>query len=723
MRSVSRFCRYGRSLGAGGAPKVRYDEGQTVTTITSTPDDAAVVVAARSLRTTTMTIATRRSSVGQNILFVVSDAMIRDNATGAASGSGNFLEVWPTMYIALARSLAQRGHQCHFVVSCFDERGRGVRAQLERASMSVTAVQKRRHDATDLSSAIAREAEAKSNDSSFSSLPDLEMGMGMDAKAADERETVSAFFERNFVDEALRLLMACADFRPTLIVTGEAALHLAVPAGLKHDAPLILIETSGPVLAMSSKYKKETSQLRKCHNLVYLHQSLRQKKQLRLANLLIKCLGLGKPVTSQEWKRIAHYVKRMYLTSELNFCQENALSSLRDLTSGGGEGNQQCFDFLFGASYGTRKIFQRNKSSRAAIAAAAGEIEEEDPTHPEAAIVPAELESPDSSHKLSQSLSGFSLEQFLAVGAPVIGIWIDAQGIASQLGARTAHQVALVIKEVSQVILGALADLQYKGLILHYSEEGSECPGSSQYDLGSSLLDDASLLAHSDILDFAEENVKEIKVRSPEEAIKHLSRCKAIIHNGTLRNITAVSHLGIPSLIIPTPYFASQGPEIDYKVAQLALQEHHLARTLQALGTAAVTCAFGSLSRLVLANQVRRIAQDEGMNSRAVTLAIRLEAKDSLRDAVVSVEDTVSKFCSAERGGQGSRGGGDPGSAMEGFSYKSSDDLQREGVTSGTVKYSTHSYSIPYALRLEWTVRDGEDKFRFNSLKGHGQLA
>ncbi|QDZ17756.1 hypothetical protein HOP50_01g02640 [Chloropicon primus] len=633
----------------------------------------------------------------QNILFVISEAMIRDNATSS-------LALWPTMYVGLAKSLEERGHQCHFVVSSFDRAGALVQRQLEAASLSVTAVRRNSRDGVgDLASALAREALARASHGDGGDDGDLETGLWVDPTAGKRSVTVSTYFEQHFVSEAIRLLMVCADFRPTTIVAGENSLHLAAPAGLKYDAPLLLVETSGPLLSMSSKYKRETPQLSKCHQAVYIHGALREKKQVELANLLVKCLALGKPFTGNEWKKMKHYLKKMYLTSELNFCPETELSSLRDLK----DQSEFCFDFLFGASFCRKRVF--NTCASAASVLAEGEAVE-------AAIVPSELESPDSSHELSRSSSSLPLEQFLAFGAPVIGIWIDVQAIASQLGAKTPRQLKQCIKEVSQLVLGALADLQFKALVLHYSQESDR----NSFETGLELLDDDSLLSHSDVLDFAEEHVKEVTVGSPREAIKVLSRCKAIVHNGNLSNITAVSHLGIPSVIIPTPYFA-KGLEVDYKTAQLALQEHHLAKTLEALGTATVTCAFASLSRLVLATHLRRAAQDEGMNLKALDLARKLGAKDSLADAVSLIEDTIREFCVISDQAKTAEEGVE--SVSSSYLYLSCDDLQRQGVTTGSINCSKHVYNIPYFLRLEWTVREGEDKFRFKSLKGHGQLA
>ena len=170
---------------------------------------------------------------------------------------------------------------------------------------------------------------------------------------------------------------------------------------------------------------------------------------------------------------------------------------------------------------------------------------------------------------------------------------------------------------------------------------------------------------------------------------------------------------------------------MDYKIAQLALQEHHLAETLQSLGTAVVTSAFGSLSRPVLATQMRRAVQDEAMNTRAVDLARRLESKDSLTDAVSFIEETVKEFSAVPMEEASLLGEGPEdqdrsaavAAASSAFSRMSCDELQAHGVTTGSIKYSKHVYRIPYALCLEWTVRDGEDKYRFGSLKGHGQLA
>jgi hypothetical protein len=545
---------------------------------------------------------------------------------------------------------------------------------------------------------------------------DIEMGLKADVpKTGEERRVMSSFFEDNFIDEAMRLLMTCEDFRPTLIISGENALHLIVPAGLKYNAPLLLMETNGPLLSSTSKYKRTSPKLRRCHNVVTFHQKAKQKKQLELANSLVQCLSLRKPFTLNEWKGILYCIKKMYLTSELNFqipIDDNSpLGSLKSLKCS----PESCFDFMFCSVEKARKLRQNTKQQRGAV------VEED--TSDESAIVPAELESPDNSHRLSGDLSGFSLEQFLTYGAPVIGVWIDVEDVAKQLRARTPHQRNRCVREMGQLIFGALADLRLKGLILHYSPDAdntastSEEPFSSQ--LRTNLLDDSLSESHADVVEFAKEHIKEVAVRSPEEAIKVLGRCKAIIHNGAMNHTIAVSHLGIPSVVIPKSYFASKLVD-DFKTSQLALQEHHLAQTMQSLGTATVTSAFGTLSRPVLVNHVRS-ALEESMNLQSVDLSCQLEAEDSLGDAVESIEDTVKTFCdSPEEEGDCNT---NLDCVLDRLSILSCDDLQREGVESNTKRYTKHVYNIPYILRLEWTAQEGEDKYRFSSLKGHGQLA
>ena len=655
------------------------------------------------------------SNVGQNVLFVINHAMIEDNATSSTNCS-DFLELWPSMYIALARSLLEKGHQCHFVVSAFDKRGEMVRNQFEGASLNVTTIRRHACPSEELSSSFAKhEKESKGRDPSSSLHPsDLETGLDLERlTASEDKEIIFSFFENHFVDEAMRILMTCVNFRPTLIITGENALHLVVPAGLKYDAPVLLTETSGPLLPLSSKYKRSSPQWNKCHNTIYIHQKLKEKKQHELSNLLIKCLKLGKAFTMNEWRRVKYYVKKIYLTSELNFVQESSpRSSLRDVTSE----SEFCFDFLFRAS----SLQERN--SGVFEAEEENTVEGDDLNDSvESAIVPAELESPDNAHRLRGNLSGFSLEQFLSYGAPVIGVWIDAQAIANQLGANTPHQMNQCIKEISQSILGALADLQYKGLILHYREGLGK--GQSPDAIGINVLDNSSLLSHVDVIEFAEENIQEFTVHSPEEAVQLLSRCKAIVHSGTGSSIPAVSHLGIPSVILATPYFANGA--IDYKSCQLALQEHHLAESLESLGTATVATTFGNLSRLVLATHIRKAVLDESMNLNAKDFACKLEAKDSLVDAVTKIEEIISTFCALSEGADGT------GESLKleaqvptaNFSFMSSDELQSHGIGSGSIKSTNHVYNLPFALRLEWTTRDGEEKFRFDSLKGHGQLA
>ena len=40
---------------------------------------------------------------------------------------------------------------------------------------------------------------------------------------------------------ALRLIMTCFDYRPTVVVNGQSALHLALPIAFKHNIPLAMI--------------------------------------------------------------------------------------------------------------------------------------------------------------------------------------------------------------------------------------------------------------------------------------------------------------------------------------------------------------------------------------------------------------------------------------------------------------------------------------------------
>ena len=171
------------------------------------------------------------------------------------------------------------------------------------------------------------------------------MGLNIDVPKTNEvKRVMRSFFEDSFVDEAMRWLMTCEDFRPTLIISGENALHLAVPAGLKYNAPLLLMETNGPLLSSTSKYKRTSATLRRCHNVVTFHQKAKQKKQLELANSLVKCLGLRKPFTLNEWKGILYCLKKMYLTSELNFQVDySPLDSLKTLKCS----PESCFDFMF----------------------------------------------------------------------------------------------------------------------------------------------------------------------------------------------------------------------------------------------------------------------------------------------------------------------------------------------------------------------------------------
>lgn len=631
------------------------------------------------------------AGVGHNILFVISDAMARDSATTLSSDSGGrdaALEVWPAMYASLAESLAARGHQCHFVVSTFCEAGRRAREQLEAASLSVTAVQGtrgRRDGGGDLSSALAelRKSEPAAAPAADGVLvPDLENGLRADPAAMEGKEAVSALLESNFVDEALRLLLACADFRPTLVACGQSALHLAAPAALKHDAPLILVETSGPVLDLGSTHARSTPDLRRCDRAVALHHSLQTRKQLELANLLVKSLGLGKPFSAGEWSQVERSARRLYLASELGFC-------------GGGE-LASCFDFLPGAP----SLLGRTTAPG-------------DETAGGPALVPAELDSPDSSHELSQRSSDLSLDQFLSFGDPVVGVWIDGEAIARQMGARNSHQVGRCVAEAADLVFGALADLNYKGLVLTCAPRGSTG------EVGVAVEDGASLGSHCSGGSMA--HVREVEVGSVREAVEILGRCKAVIHSGALSSTAAVSHLGVPSVVIPTPYFAASGRgPLGHKRAQLALQEHHLALALEGFGTAAVAAPFGSLSRPVLAAQLRRAAGDRGMSRRALDLARRLEDKDALADAVAMVEGTIAEYCEVPSG-DSAEGADLAGSSS--FSCMSCDELQSMGVTTGSVKCSQHKSRILYALQLEWTVREGEDKFRFDSLKGHGQLA
>ena len=69
-------------------------------------------------------------------------------------------------------------------------------------------------------------------------------------------------------------------------------------------------------------------------------------------------------------------------------------------------------------------------------------------------------------------------------------------------------------------------------------------------------------------------HVREVEVGSVREAVEILGRCKAVIHSGALSSTAAVSHLGVPSVVIATPYFAASGRgPLGHKRAQLALQE------------------------------------------------------------------------------------------------------------------------------------------------------
>ena len=131
------------------------------------------------------------SNVGQNVLFVINHAMIEDNATSSTNCS-DFLELWPSMYIALARSLLEKGHQCHFVVSAFDKRGEMVRNQFEGASLNVTTIRRHACPSEELSSSFAKhEKESKDRDPSSSLHPsDLETGLDLERLTASEDKEI-----------------------------------------------------------------------------------------------------------------------------------------------------------------------------------------------------------------------------------------------------------------------------------------------------------------------------------------------------------------------------------------------------------------------------------------------------------------------------------------------------------------------------------------------------
>ena len=82
--------------------------------------------------------------------------------------------------------------------------------------------------------------------------------------------------------------MRCIDYRPTVVVTGQSALHLALPIAFKHNIPLAMIEAHGPLNAIKLNASAAASPIHACIQRLAWHEKARTGKQVELANALLR---------------------------------------------------------------------------------------------------------------------------------------------------------------------------------------------------------------------------------------------------------------------------------------------------------------------------------------------------------------------------------------------------------------------------------------------------
>ena len=753
---------------------------------------------------------------GENVLFLITHAMLHENATECAPFQPSIAtELWPYTFMAVASNLAASSNQCHFLVSESGRLGLDLVALLRESGFQVTGVALTSSPwPTGAHGAAEPDADASAPPSS----DDLERGLAAFVEDAPSRTTPdNCPLEGPFVDESVRLLMTCIDYRPTVVVTGQSALHLALPIAFKHNIPLAMIEAHGPLNAIKLNASAAPSPIRACMQRLARHEKARTRKQVELANALLRSLDVGKTLTLRDWRMAARRCHKIHAINELNFpLHSGAVGHAKAMEtthfcgfpfeavfspsdrSGGGlaylgkSGSKSTLFAQPGRSNNNNSAAHRASSLAPSPAHAPTAAHAHAHAAPECmvieiepAVVPARMEGFGLSHgtgdepslspppSSSSPPTDESLERFFNFGAPVIGVWLDADLIAGACGAKNRHQHRACMASLADLILGALSDLQFKAVIVNTTGGSGFGPTAlRQMGRGGNGRVNGGVNGGpfsepgAGLLSYCEGNVKEVNLSSTKDLVRVLSRCRAVIHHGNASSVTTVSHLGLPSVVLPVsrpppPPPSSAG---NFKSDQTALANFYLTRTLEELGVAVVSSPFGSCTRIVMASFIRKASCDERMNENCVDMLCRLDLQDTVPKCVSVVEKAIvgaslnspsptgstwheqqqghgqgtgwSGRSAAALGGLGGLGGGVGGvggeegeeaAAANGAfdcAYMSSSQLeQRGGPSPCAVKFTRHKFRIPWVIELEWTVREGEDKFRFDSLKGHGQLA